>query len=190
MMIARQGIGNAAFVHYDERNAVRLRPFFIWSCGKKVRARRNRSLVDETISTSGCSLSRSRSRMNFCRAPVCLKASPTSVKIHSVVRTWRLPIDCNSSGMPSITSAPVSDEMNRVPEDLHRRGGPMKIMIVILRVIPVAEPPRSRLPPAALRPTIFRRRQFFLPAARAVSDLLGRAHPVSTSLDDLLRAHL
>ena len=23
--------------------------------------------------------------MNFCRAPVCLKASPTSVKIHSVV---------------------------------------------------------------------------------------------------------
>ena len=36
---------------------------------------------------------------------------------------------------PSITSAPVSDEMNRVPEDLHRRGGPMKIMIVILRVI-------------------------------------------------------
>src|SRR5271166_1660240 len=135
MMIARQGIGNAAFVHYDERNAVRLRPFFIWSCGKKVRARRNRSLVDETISTSGCSLSRSRSRMNFCRAPVCLKASPTSVKIHSVVRTWRLPIDCNSSGMPSITSAPVSDEMNRVPEDLHRRGGPMKIMIVLLRVI-------------------------------------------------------
>ena len=98
--------------------------------------------------------------MNFCRAPVCLKASPTSVKIHSVVRTWRLPIGCNSSGMPSITSAPVSDEMNRVPEDLHRRGGPMKIMIVILRVIPVAEPPRSRLPPAALRPTIFRRRQY------------------------------
>ncbi len=32
---------------------------------KKLVPRRNRSLVDETISTSGCSLSRSRSRMNF-----------------------------------------------------------------------------------------------------------------------------